>query len=145
MGDTQQVRVLTALESLGSMIFLAVNSPVHRSWLISDVETNFLPALRTGQCKIYFAAPEKPIAFVTWAIIDDSTHSQLLEDGLTPHESKWASGKNLWFIDVVAPFGDSVKVIRDMRENYFSGQNAHSIRRNTDGSIKRFQRWRNVR
>ncbi|MEJ8308024.1 MULTISPECIES: toxin-activating lysine-acyltransferase [Rhizobium/Agrobacterium group] len=145
MENTKQVKVLTALESLGSIIFLAMNSPVHRNWLISDVETNFLPALSTGQCKIYFAGPERPIAFVTWAIVDDATHSKLLEDGITPHESKWASGKNLWFIDVVAPFGDSVMVIRDMRKNYFSGQNAYSIRRNTDGSIKRFQRWFNVR
>jgi cytolysin-activating lysine-acyltransferase len=145
MTSPPQVKVLTALESLGSMTFLALRSPVHRNWLISDIETNYVPALKFGQCKIYFASPEKPIAFVTWAFLDDSTHAQLLEDGRTPHESKWTTGENLWFIDVVAPYGDSVKVIRDMRQNYFSGRHAHSIRRNTDGSIRRFQQWRNIR
>jgi cytolysin-activating lysine-acyltransferase len=145
MGTTSPVTKLSAMDALGSMVFLALQSPLHRRWLISDMERNFIPALKTGQCKIYFYGPDNPKAFVTWALVDDAAHLKLMADGLTPHESKWASGDKLWFIDVVAPHGDAGMVIRDMRKNHFSGQNGYSIKRNPDGSINRIKKWRNIR
>jgi len=145
MNETSSVTKLTAMDALGSMTFLALQSPLHRGWLISDMEKNFIPALKTGQCKIYFHGPGSPKAFVTWALLDDATHQKLMSDGLTPDEIKWSSGSNLWFIDVVAPYGHASMVIRDMRKNHFSGQNGYSIKRNSDGSIHRIKKWRNIR
>ncbi|MBB3286906.1 MULTISPECIES: toxin-activating lysine-acyltransferase [unclassified Rhizobium] len=145
MDTTSSVRKLGAMDALGCMAFLALQSPLHRRWLVADMETNFVPALKAGQCKIYFFGPDNPKAFVTWALVDEERHLKLMSDGLTPHESKWASGDNLWFIDVVAPYGDAAMVIRDMRQNHFSGQNGYSIKRNPDGSINRIKKWRNIR
>ncbi|NLS17305.1 toxin-activating lysine-acyltransferase [Rhizobium sp. P40RR-XXII] len=145
MDATSSVRKLGATEALGSMAFLTLQSPLHRRWLLADLERNFVPALKTGQCKIYFFGPDNPKAFVTWTLVDDVTHLKLMSDGLTPDESKWASGDNLWFIDVVAPHGDAAMVIRDLRQNHFSGQNGYSIKRNPDGSINRIKKWCNIR
>ncbi|KQZ63106.1 hypothetical protein ASD54_01610 [Rhizobium sp. Root149] len=145
MNDTLAVKKLGAMEALGSMTALALQSPLHRYWRISDIQANFLPALKSGQCKIYFDGPNDPIAFVTWALLDDAAHEKLLSDGVTPNAGQWSSGSYLWFIDIVAPYGDAAKVIRDMRENYFSGKNGYSIKRNLDGSINRIKQWRNIR
>lgn len=128
--------------ALGSMVWLSFHSPLHRNWPIASLEDNFWPALKHGQCKIYYDG-EQPNAFVTWALLDHPSHNRLLADGLTPGVDKWNSGKNLWFIDIVAPFGNALGVIRDLQRNYFSEYNAHSIKRNSDGTIARIKKWRN--
>lgn len=145
MSATSSSTKLRVADAFGNMMLLALQSPLHRNWRIRDLETNFMPALKTGQCKVYFFNSDSPKAFATWALVDDISHAQLMADGVTPEASKWASGSHLWFIDVVAPYGDAAMVIRDLRRNHFSGQNGNSIKRNQDGSINRIKRWRNVR
>lgn len=128
--------------ALGCMDFLALDSQLHQSWPVVSVEDKFLPALEQGQCKIYYSQ-DKPSAFVIWAFVDDATHQRLLKDGVTPDSSKWNSGDNLWFIDIVAPFGNALCIVRDLQRNHFPGHHAHSIKRNPNGSIARIKRWRN--
>ncbi|WP_273795169.1 toxin-activating lysine-acyltransferase [Brucella intermedia] len=126
------------------MTHLALQSPLHRGWNIADIETNFLPPLQYGQCKIYFYETGLPRAFITWALLDDDTHNQLQIDGITPPPEKWVSGKHVWFIDLIAPHGDALRVVRDIQRNHFPGIQCHSIRRNLDGSIRRRSDWRNI-
>ncbi|MDE1475890.1 toxin-activating lysine-acyltransferase [Xenorhabdus bovienii] len=128
-------------DALGMMTCLALRSPYHREWTLADIETNFLPALMKNQYKIYFDHNEHPKAFITWARVDDATHHGLIENGITPNANKWSSGHHLWFIDLVAPFGDAFKVVRDMQKNHFPNIHCHSIRRNLDGSIRRRSKW----
>ncbi|WP_439500235.1 toxin-activating lysine-acyltransferase [Bosea sp. (in: a-proteobacteria)] len=135
---------ISHFEALGMMTELALHSPLHRNWSIADIGRNFLPALRVGQCKIYFDERRSPISFVTWALVDDACHEALRLRGETPAHDRWASGARLWFIDVVAPFGDARHLIRDLQRNHFAHlDRAHAVRRHIDGSFKRIQTWRN--
>lgn len=131
-------------EALGMMTELALHSPIHRNWSIADIGRNLAPALRVGQCKIYFDERRLPISFATWALVDDECHEALRLRGETPAPDRWASGDHLWFIDVVAPFGDARHLIRDLQRNHFADiGRAHAVRRNLDGGFKRIQIWRN--
>lgn len=132
------------IEALGCMTFLALQSLLHRNWTIADMETNFLPALEVGQCKIYFYDNGFPKAFITWALLDDESHNQLKTDGITPPLEKWSSGKHVWFIDLITPDGKSLQIVRDIQRNYFPNVQCHSIRRNSDGTIRRISNWRNI-
>ncbi|WP_245525649.1 toxin-activating lysine-acyltransferase [Mesorhizobium sp. M00.F.Ca.ET.216.01.1.1] len=131
-------------EALGMVTALALASELHRDWSISDVDHNIIPALRVGQCKIYRDDRGQPTACVTWAVVDKETHSELLLFGRTPPSGKWSSGPHLWFIDAITPFGHPIHLVRDLQRNHFAHlREAHAIRRNPDGSIKRIQTWRN--
>jgi len=82
-------RQIGFLEAFGAMTFLSFNSDLHRNWYVSDLAVNFVPALQTGQVKIFFDEMNgAPTAFVTWALLDDETHEQLLADGLTSANRK---------------------------------------------------------
>lgn len=136
-------RKIDYFEALGMMTQLALQSPLHRRWYIGDIEVNFLPALHAGQCKIYLDENRLPTSLVTWALVDDEASTLLKEHGRTPPHDRWSAGDNLWFIDVIAPFGHPRHLIRDLHDNHFPAVDvAHAVRRNPDGSIRRIQTWR---
>lgn len=129
-------------EALGLMTTVAMASE-YRTWTILEIERYLVPALRVGQCKIYFDDHGNPSAFVTWAMLDDESHQALLDSGRNPPPDRWASGTNLWFMDIVVPFGNLLSIVRDLQRS-FPGHHAHSIRRNADGSVRHVNRWRNT-
>lgn len=131
-------------EALGMLTELALHSALHRNWFVADIGTNIVPALRAGQCKIYFDEHRLPTSFATWALVDDDGHAALKSHGRTPAPDRWTSGAHLWFIDVVAPFGNARQVVRDLQRQHFSHVPvAHAVRRNADGSMRRIQTWHN--
>ena len=133
-----------SFEALGVITALALASTYHRIWQVRDIEHNILPAIAAGQYKIYLNDERRPAAFVTWAFVDDDSHQNLIQHGHTPPADKWCSGGRLWFIDLLAPFGGAHHVIRDLQRNHFPHLAvARSIRRNTDGTIRRVNIWRN--
>ncbi|TIV64839.1 MAG: toxin-activating lysine-acyltransferase [Mesorhizobium sp.] len=136
-------RFLGPFESLGMIVSICANSN-YRIWSIADIKSFIVPAVNVGQCKIYFDGENWPIAFVTWALVNEEYHDALLREGANPPAKEWNSGANLWFMDIVAPPMLTLHIIRDMQRNYFSNRHAHSIRRNPDGSVKRVQFWKNA-
>lgn len=135
-------RRIGLLESLGAMTALALQSPLHSGWRVADLGRHLLPALRSGQSKVYFVDGE-PRAFVTWALVDAEGDAALRRHGRTPAPDRWTCGDHLWFIDVVAPFGGGRSLIRDLQRNHFAHvARAYAVRRNPDGSLKRISEWR---
>ncbi|CEJ09887.1 Hemolysin-activating lysine-acyltransferase HlyC [bacterium YEK0313] len=132
-------------EALGMLTELALHSALHRNWFVADIGINLVPALRTGQCKIYFDEHRMPTSFATWALVHDDDHKALRNHGRTPPPDRWASGAHLWFIDVVAPFGNVREIVRDLQRRHFPHLPvAHAVRRNVDGSMRRIQTWHNA-
>ena len=136
--------VYSSFEAVGIVTALAMESE-YSSWSLAEVKEYIMPALISGQFKIYVEGDDKPFAFVSWALVDDECHKILLESGQNPPSDRWSSGCNLWFIDVVAPFGGVLHIIRDMQRSQFSKYGrAHSIKRKPDGSVHRVKVWRNA-
>ena len=129
-------------EALGMITALSMASS-YREWFVHDIERNLVPALVAGQCKIYLSDRREPTAFATWALLDEECHDALRLHGHNPPPDRWSCGKNLWFIDVVAPFGTALDLVRDLQRNhFFDFQRAYAIRRAEDGGIRRIQVWR---
>lgn len=128
-------------EALAMMTSVAAASD-YRIWTLEEIELYLVPALKVGQCKIYLDDKSHPTAFFTWAMVDDACHAHLLQSGRNPPPDRWASGHNLWIMDVVAPFGSALHVVRDIQRNHYPHHPAYTIRRNPDGTIKRIDCWR---
>lgn len=105
------------------------------------------PAIRHGQIKFYFDERRRPIAYLTWAYLAPDVEYRLSHDPtVLLHESEWNEGDNLWFLDVVAPFGHLNKVIHHARDTLLAGHNeARWLRRNPDGTVRKVAVWRRPR
>ena len=138
------VRRLDGFQALGMMAALAMKCR-YREWSVADLEINVLPALRCGQSKIYLDPEQRPMGFLTWALVDDECHHALMMEGRNPPDDRWCSGPYLWFVDIVSPFGSLYPIVRDMQRNGFPGfARAYSIKRNAAGEIVRVNVWRNL-
>ncbi|WP_412059089.1 toxin-activating lysine-acyltransferase [Bartonella sp. DGB2] len=62
--ETNQARI-DPLTSLGVMTALMLHSPVHRNWLVWDIERNIGQCIRLGQSKLYTNEEGNFCAFLT--------------------------------------------------------------------------------
>ena len=146
VGETDPApnRRLGPFEALGMMTALAMECR-YRRWSVIDLEVNILPALRCGQSKIYLDPEQRPMGFLTWALVDEECHHALMMEGRNPPDDRWCSGPHLWFVDIVSPFGSPYPIVRDMQRNGFPDfARAYSIKRNAAGEIVRVNVWRNL-
>jgi cytolysin-activating lysine-acyltransferase len=77
-----------------------------------------LPALERKQYRIYHKGT-KPAGFVTWAWLNDEVEQAYALNARSLRPQNWVSGDHLWFIDLIAPFGDAKDICRDLRDNVF--------------------------
>ncbi|MBD9653135.1 toxin-activating lysine-acyltransferase [Ensifer sp. ENS09] len=140
---TTDPTTFNVFEALGMVVAIAMESH-YSDWSISEVERYIVPALKSGQYKLYVNDHVGPAAFVTWAFLNDECHEAMLAHGRNPPADHWQSGRHLWVMDIVAPYGDAKRVVRDLQRNLFPQMHGHSIRRDPSGNIIRVARWRNA-
>lgn len=76
-------RSIGFFEALGMMTAVAMASD-YRNWSVSEIEAYLVPALQAGQSKVYFDEDSLPMAFVTWALVNDEYHNALYLHGQNP-------------------------------------------------------------
>lgn len=103
---------------LGEMVWLYSHSKLHEKWQISSIHRWLLPALETKQFRIYHRGT-KPVGFVSWAWLNESVETAYVLNTSSLRPNSWRSGDRLWFIDLVAPFGDATAICRDLRNKVF--------------------------
>lgn len=142
MNETPSPSLINPIMALGAMVVLMLQSPLYRRWRIWDIERNLGPALQSGQYKLYQNEHGEFCAFTTWAFLDEKNHQSMLETGELLPNADWKSGKYMWFIDFVAPYGHTAHIVRDMQRYVFPDQHyCYAVRRNADGGIKKITRW----
>ncbi|MBJ3775462.1 toxin-activating lysine-acyltransferase [Acuticoccus mangrovi] len=127
-GAAQHYRVL------GELVEIAMHSPVLSRMELRHMGEVFLRPLALDQLRRWHRG-DRIVGVATWAWLNDETAAAMLRDGgVAPHA--WQSGDQLWFIDVIAPYGDMRAISRDLR-NHFRGSKGHSVRWNDDGTVKK--------
>jgi len=51
-------------------------------------------------------------AALIWARLSDEVSERMVFDRKPPQASEWTSGKNLWFLDILAPFNHGTLIAR---------------------------------
>ncbi len=113
--------------TLGSAVWLFSHSKLHRNLAMHGIHRWILPLLKHKQFLLY-EVDEKPRGFITWAYLNEETETAYVESVRTLAPEMWKSGQSLWMIDFVAPFGDGMAILSDLRKNVFPDKKGKYIR-----------------
>lgn len=142
----QQVQATISYhEALGMMMWLMKHADYHGQWPLWTVDNDIVPALIHGQCKLYFDDEQNPVGFVTWALLNEAAKQQVLANTEPLSIDQWHSGDQLLLNDFVAPWGHARAIMKDIGTHVFPEHQGFSLRRNADGSIRKFNYWKGAR
>lgn len=109
------------------------------SYRIASLVAHVWPAIRLGQIFFSYDHVGRPTSYLTWAFVTAEVDVELRKD---PRKilslDEWNEGLSLWIMDVVAPSGDVLTLLRRARAaplarfSTFSG-----VRRDDRGGISR--------
>lgn len=102
-------------------VALATASPRHRNWTVADIERLFWPPIIAGQCLVAIE-DDKPVGFMSWAFLSEDVATGFANRTRILQADEWASGEQLWIIDLIAPFGHCKEFVRFAIEKQFPGQ-----------------------
>lgn len=121
LAKQQARKVLGKIPMLGAVGWLMMQQAANRHTLLSELEWRVMPALVLNQAKLYLKE-EAPMAFVSWARLSEEVAQRYQA---APHQltmADWASGDQIWLIDVLTPYGGAQQIVEDLRGKIFAGQ-----------------------
>lgn len=105
------------LLSLGQLAFLAGYCPLHRQFPARALSRLFIPAINHNCVRFFENEQGHVAAALIWARLSDAVSERMIYDQQPPDEAEWASGSNLWFLDILAPFGQGRQIARHIARN----------------------------
>ena len=130
---------------VGFALELLAQSNYHQQYPMGDYfRTEILPPIWANQMRFYLTTEGVPTAMVTWAWLSQEVEQEIHQTGRALGEDEWQSGERLFFNDWVTPYGNTREAIRDMTHNVFPNEEASSLRRNHDGSVRKINRWTGI-
>lgn len=124
-------------EVFGSAVWLWMHSASHRNAPLHMLSALLLPAIKNRQ---FVLASEngKPVFYLSWARLSKEAEKRYLQN--SPQcmpEADWTSGDRTWFLDWVAPFGDSPQMRILVTRRLFPGLCARALyHRGADKGIR---------
>lgn len=116
-------------EVLGMATYLWAQSPLHANWAVKTLGLAVFPAIDRGSFVLALDEQDKPKGlgcFTFMSLEEEIKHLQHLR---FPLPSAWDSGPALWFLDWVAPEGDTAFAMsKFMMRGVFSRQIGKSLR-----------------
>lgn len=100
------------LLALGKLTFLAAFCPMHRFFPGHGLASLFFPAVNNDCVRFFEDEHGATAAALIWARLSDDVSERMLFQKIPPDTEEWAAGTNLWFIDLIAPFGHAGMVAR---------------------------------
>jgi cytolysin-activating lysine-acyltransferase len=122
-----------AMESaIGSVLMIAAKSPNHKYLFAADYEWMIIPAIATRQFVLFRNKNNEPIAFVSFATVDDEVEKRLLAGTKKLAPKDWTSGKKLYIIDIISPFAPASQILKELSENQFKDKEVNLIKPSED-------------
>jgi cytolysin-activating lysine-acyltransferase len=124
----------TLSQVLGEVVWLMSQSPLHKMMLISDLDWYVMTPALLQQFRLYYDSGDskqgpKPIGVVLWAEVDGEVAARLASDRPRLRPQDWKSGervppneRQLWVVDVIAPFGGAEDMVRELKQKVFPGK-----------------------
>lgn len=107
----------TVSHLLGEMVWLLTQSPLHRGFSIGDLEWLVMPPLIHQQFYL-FRDGERPVGLATWAKCTADVVAKLDKGMIEPENrltlEEWASGDQVWLVDLIAPFANAENRQREL-------------------------------
>jgi hemolysin-activating ACP:hemolysin acyltransferase len=105
------------LTAYGAFTYLYMNSPTHRRVSVDVMRAQLRPAVEKNFYRIVNDQHGVPRAGLTWAFLSDDAEARLRAGHMLAPE-EWASGRNVWLMEFLAPFGQGsgMSVLRWLRD-----------------------------
>lgn len=100
------------LLSLGKLFFLASYCPLHRKFPTAALSRLFAIAVNNDCVRFFENEDKKTSAALIWARLSEDVADRMIQDRVPPGEADWVSGNTLWFLDLLAPFGQGRQIAR---------------------------------
>jgi cytolysin-activating lysine-acyltransferase len=124
---------------LGHVLWLMSQSAVHKHVFVADFEWLVMPAVLHGQYRIWRDKNEQghlvPIAYVSWAFLDDDAETRLKSGIKRLRPTDWKSGPNAWLIDIIAPFGGTEKALQELKQSVHKDHPLKSLQPSPTGGM----------
>ena len=119
-------------EMLGSAVWLWLHSTSHRIAPLHTLSALLLPALKYRQF-VLISERNKPVAYLSWAnLSEDAERRYLSNPPVCMPEADWVSGKRMWILDWVAPFGHTRVMSRLLATRLFPSGLARALNHRGD-------------
>lgn len=123
-----------SLESaLGAVSMLAMKSANHKYLFVSDYEWLVMPPVALKQFVLFRTEKNEPIAFISWASINEDVEKRLLSGSIKLKPQEWNSGDKLYIMDMISPFGIGKEILKQLNEKMFKDKDVRIIRPKKDG------------
>jgi cytolysin-activating lysine-acyltransferase len=104
---------------LGEMVWLLTQSQQHKqAFFLGDLEWMAMPPILLQQFRMFYAK-DKPIGAILWAYVNDEVESRLLSGNARMRPQDWKCGDKLWIVEVLAPFGGTDEMLKDLKAKVF--------------------------
>lgn len=107
----------TVSHMLGEMTWLLTQSPLHKVLSIGDLEWLVMPALIHEQFYM-FRDGDQPVGLALWAKCQAAAAAKLDRGMIEPENrltlEEWASGDQIWLVDLIAPFANAENKHREV-------------------------------
>lgn len=133
------------LADLGAMFFLSSLVKKYNQYKVAELVQLIEPPLRLNQYKV-LTSNGFPRAFFTWAGLSDENQAQFGLNDKYFGADQWASGTNIWLVDLVSPFGHATDIREIMVNQVYTGKDIgldtiRARRERTNGKPARISQW----
>ena len=104
---------------LGEIVWLLTQSPQHKqAFFLGDLEWMAMPPILLQQFRMFYAK-DRPLGVILWAYVDEEVEQRLLSGNARMRPQDWKCGDKLWIVEVVAPFGGTDEMLKDLKAKVF--------------------------
>lgn len=125
-----------AIGLYGALTFLAARCRLHGGYSARQLNQCFLPAVEHDCVRLFQNADGLPCAALIWARLSPEVSARMIDQNRAPEPDEWVSGDELWFMDILAPFGHGRVVARHIARNP-PADAFHFARLGPDGRLAR--------
>lgn len=119
----------------------------HRAYTVSDLQTYLILPIKYNTIRLYYR-DDQPIGLVTWCWLSEENSNLFLNGKYHPteedHDSTKRTGKELWGMELIAPYGDARRIMRLIRSECLETYGMSDVhwRRFHDQTRKRKRKFR---
>lgn len=119
------------LEStIGAVLLLNTKSPTHRYLFSHEYEWMIIPAIIAKQFILFRNNKNEPVAFVSFAYVNEEVEKRLLNGVLKLTPAEWKSGDKMYIIDVISPFTPVAEILKQLNSEKFKDKEVRILKPN---------------
>lgn len=128
---------------LGLAAAAMTKSSIYCQYPVACLAAWIEPAILLDQIHYFYDRSRNLIGYMTWALLAEDAEFRLLNDiDVVFHLSEWNEGDRLWIMDLVVLDCDIREILNEAFSLFPAFNEAKSLRRREDGTIRKVTTWR---